>query len=160
MTTAFLIPQKWFIFANAVQTAHFACKVTKNIFFDMLQTGLTYKSAMVVEPATTAEYIGSGDMAVLATPALAALMENAAMMAVAAELPEGSTTVGTRLELSHTKASAVGAAVCAEAVLTGIDGRRLTFSVEARDANGTIGTCTHERVVVDRQRFLEKVAGK
>ena len=123
----------------------------------MINEGLTYSSRMRVEPATTAEYIGSGDMAVLATPALAALMENVAMMAVAAELPEGSTTVGTRLELNHTKASAVGAEVTAEAVLTAVDGRRLTFRIEAREGDTLVGDCIHERVIVDRERFLAKL---
>ena len=124
----------------------------------MIEAGLTYDSRMIVGPATTAEYIGSGDMPVLATPALAALMENAAMLAVAAELPEGSTTVGTRLELNHLKASAVGAEVTAEALLTAVDGRRLTFRIEAREAGVTVGECIHERVIVDRKRFLEKTA--
>ena len=112
---------------------------------------------MAVGEATTAEYIGSGDMPVLATPALAALMENAAMLAVAPELPEGSTTVGTRLELSHTRASAVGTEVTACAVVTGVDGRRLTFRIEARDADGIVGECIHERVIVDRARFMAKL---
>ena len=115
---------------------------------------------MAVTESSTAEYIGSGDMPVLATPALAALMENAAMLAVAAELPEGSTTVGTRLELSHVKASAVGAEVTAEAVLTAVDGRRLTFRIEAREGDTLVGECIHERFVVDRKRFLEKIAIK
>ena len=113
-----------------------------------------------VTETSTAEYIGSGDMAVLATPALAALMENAALMAVAAALPEGSTTVGTRLELNHMKASPVGAEVTAEAVLTAVDGRRLTFRIEAREGEAVVGECTHERVVVDRERFMSKLAKK
>ena len=126
----------------------------------MIKVGLTYRSMMTVAPQTTAEYIGSGDMAVLATPAMAALMENAAMMAVAAELPEGSTTVGTRLELSHVKASAVGAEVTAEAVLTAFEGRRLTFRIEAREGDTLVGECTHERFIVDRERFMAKAAIK
>ena len=123
----------------------------------MLNEGLTCKTAIRVTESSTAAYIGSGDMPVLATPALAALMENAAMLAVAVELPEGSTTVGTRLELNHVKASAVGAEVAAEAVLTAVDGRRLTFRIEAHDAHGLVGECTHERVIVDRERFMSKV---
>ena len=123
----------------------------------MINEGLTYRNMLHVAETSTAAYIGSGDMAVLATPALAALMENAAMMAVAAELPDGSTTVGTRLELNHSRASAVGVEVTAEAVLTAVDGRRLTFRIEARDAQGLVGDCIHERVIVDRQRFLAKI---
>ena len=124
----------------------------------MIKEGLTYSVRMTVGPTATAEYIGSGDMAVLATPALAALMENAAMLAVAAELPEGSTTVGTRLELNHVKASAVGAEVTATAVLTAVDGRRLTFKIEACEGETVVGECIHERFIVDRERFLEKIA--
>ena len=118
---------------------------------------MKFSSKMVVEPTATAEYIGSGDMAVLATPALAALMENAAMLAVATELPDGSTTVGTRLELSHIKASAVGSEVTAEAILTAVDGRRLTFKIEAREGETVVGECIHERFIVDRERFLAKI---
>ena len=123
----------------------------------MIQPGLTYKSHAVVTPASTAEAMGSGDMPVFATPALAALMENAAMLAVAAALPEGSTTVGTRLELNHVKASAAGAEVVAEALLTEVDGRRLTFRIEARDGDTVVGECIHERFIVDRERFLAKI---
>ena len=123
----------------------------------MINEGLTYRNMLRVSETSTAAYIGSGDIEVLATPALAALMENAAMMAVAAELPEGSTTVGTRLELNHSRASAVGVEVTAEAVLTAVDGRRLTFRIEARDAQGLVGDCIHERVIVDRQRFMAKI---
>ena len=123
----------------------------------MIREGLKFSSKMVVEPTATAEYIGSGDMAVLATPALAALMENAAMLAVATELPDGSTTVGTRLELSHVKASAVGSEVTAEAILTAVDGRQLTFKIEAREGETVVGECIHERFIVDRERFLAKI---
>ena len=124
----------------------------------MIEVGLSYTSTMRVETHSTAEAMGSGDLPVFATPALAALMENAAMRAVAAELPDDATTVGTRLELNHVKVSGVGAEVTAAAVLTAVDGRRLTFRIEAHDGQGLVGECTHERFIVDRKRFLEKIA--
>ena len=123
----------------------------------MLETGLTHTSRVVVSDSNTAIALGSGDMPVFATPAMMALMENAAMLAVAPHLPEGSTTVGGQIESSHLKPSPLGAAVEATATLTGIDGRKLYFSVEARQGDAVIGRGTHLRFVVDRERFLSKL---
>lgn len=123
----------------------------------MLEKGLKHQSVMRVEAGNTAEYIGSGDMAVLATPAMVALMENAAMLAVRDHLPEGSATVGTQISTSHLKASPLGASITASAELIEVDGRRLTFAVKAWDEKGTIGEGTHTRFVVDRERFLSKL---
>ena len=123
----------------------------------MLEVGLKYESRMTVGAENTALVLGSGDMEVLATPAMVALMENAAMMAVADCLPEGSTTVGIEISTSHLKASAVGANVVAEATLQEVDGRRLVFSLKAWDDAGVIGEGKHTRVIVDRERFLSKL---
>ena len=123
----------------------------------MLEKGLKHQSVMVVNEGNTAEFIGSGDMAVLATPAMVALMENAAMLAVKDSLPEGSTTVGVEMQTSHIKASALGANIKASATLVEVDGRRLTFDVKAWDEKGTIGEGRHVRFVVDRERFLSKL---
>lgn len=123
----------------------------------MLEIGLSAESTTVVTDTNTALSLGSGDMNVFATPAMVALMENAAMRAVAAALPEGSTTVGTAMQTSHTKASKMGAKITASARLTEIDGRRLCFEVKAWDEAGTIGEGTHTRFVVDRERFLAKL---
>ena len=112
---------------------------------------------MVVTDNQTAQYMGSGDMPVLATPAMVALMENAAMSLVASDLPEGSTTVGTEISVSHLKASPIGAAIEAEATLTAIDGRKLTFDVEARQGETIIGKGTHVRYIVERERFMKKL---
>ena len=112
---------------------------------------------MTVSAANTALTMGSGDMEVFATPAMVALMENAAMKAVASHLPEGSTTVGAMMETSHIKPSALGETVTAEAVLEEIDGRKLTFKVTAADSKGTIGEGKHIRYIVDRERFLSKI---
>ena len=123
----------------------------------MLEIGLTFESTTTVSASNTAATLGSGDMDVFATPAMVALMENAAMKAVAAALPEGSATVGTQMNTSHIKASALGATITASATLTQVDGRKLTFAVKAWDEQGTIGEGEHTRFVVDRERFLSKL---
>ena len=85
------------------------------------------------------------------------LMENAAMLAVAGALPEGATTVGAEMNVTHIKPSGLGTEVIASAVVTEVDERKITFTVGARDAEGLIGEGTHVRFVVDRARFLAKV---
>lgn len=123
----------------------------------MMQTGLTHTSTAVVGTDNTARTLGSGDMDVFATPAMVALMENAAMNAVAGSLPEGSTTVGAKIDTTHLKPSKVGASVRATATLVEIDGRKLVFDVKAEDDGGLIGEGRHVRYVVDRQRFMAKL---
>ena len=120
----------------------------------MLETGLTHTSSLTVTEALTAKAMGSGDMPVLATPAMMALMENAAMLAVAPELPEGSTTVGGHIESSHLKPTPLGVEVKAEATLTKVDGRKLYFTVKAMQGDTVIGEGTHLRFIVDRERFM------
>ena len=107
-------------------------------------------------PQNTAAALGSGDMPVFATPAMVALMENAAMLAVAGALP-GGHSVGAEMNVTHIKPSGLGTEVIASAVVTEVDERKITFTVGARDAEGLIGEGTHVRFVVDRARFLAKV---
>ncbi|MBQ5395529.1 MAG: thioesterase family protein [Alistipes sp.] len=123
----------------------------------MLEIGLKYESVVEVTSANSAKTMGSGDMDVFATPSMVALMENAAMMAVASALPEGSATVGTQINTSHIKASPIGATITASAELTEVEGRKLTFAVKAWDEKGVIGEGVHTRFVVDRERFLSKL---
>lgn len=123
----------------------------------MLKEGLTYTSKVTVAPANCASAVGSGGLDVFATPSMVALMENAAMNAVAPFLPEGSTTVGVEINTTHIKPSALGAVIEATATLTAIEGRKLLFDVEARDAIGTIGKGTHVRFIVDIERFMAKL---
>lgn len=123
----------------------------------MLEKGLTAVSRTTVTPQNTAAAMGSGDMPVFATPAMVALMENAAMLAVAGALPEGATTVGAEMNVTHIKPSGLGTEVIASAVVTEVDERKITFTVGVRDAEGLIGEGTHVRFVVDRARFLAKV---
>lgn len=122
-----------------------------------LKKGLSSQSLVTVSAGNTAAAMGSGDLDVFATPAMVALMENAAMKAVADALPEGSTTVGAEMNVTHIKPSGLGAEIVATAVLTGVEGRKLTFNVGARDAEGMIGEGIHIRYEVDRRRFMEKV---
>ena len=123
----------------------------------MLETGLTHTSSLTVTEALTAKAMGSGDMPVLATPAMMALMENAAMLAVAPELPEGSTTVGGHIESSHLKPTPLGVEVKAEATLTKVDGRKQYLTVKAMQGDTVIGEGTHLRFIVDRERFMSKL---
>ncbi len=123
----------------------------------MLETGLTHTSVTEVSEKNWALTMGSGDMEVLATPAMVALMENAAMRCVADELPEGSSTVGSMIQTSHLKPSATGATIEAKATLIEVDGRKLTFKVEAHDGETLIGEGTHVRFIVDREKFLSKL---
>lgn len=122
-----------------------------------MEKGLTYTSTVAVTQANTALALGSGDMAVFATPALVALMENAAMKAVQAQLPEGSTTVGAFIETTHVKPSALGEEVSATAVLEKEEGRKLTFRITASDTKGIVGEATHIRYIVDHERFMGKL---
>lgn len=123
----------------------------------MLAKGLTHTSQTVVNENNTAIALGSGDMKVLATPAMIALMENAAMLCVAPHLPERSTTVGSMISSSHIKPSAIGANVEATAELVEIENRKLTFKVTATENGVLIGEGTHIRYIVDRERFLSKL---
>lgn len=122
-----------------------------------MEKGLTHTSTVTVDEHNVAAAMGSGDLDVFATPAMVALMENAAMSAVAASLPEGSTTVGTLINVAHARATALGDTVSATAVLQETDGRRLLFHVTASDSRGVIGEGVHERFIVDAARFMDKV---
>jgi fluoroacetyl-CoA thioesterase len=123
-----------------------------------MEPGLRAEITEVVGAADTAAALGSGDVPVLGTPRLLALAEAATVKAAAAALAPGQTSVGTSVRLEHTAASPVGMRVTVTAELTAVDGRRLTFRVEAVDADGTVaGLGTVERVVVDRDKFLARL---
>ncbi len=123
----------------------------------MLTEQLTHTSAATVTDRLTARHMGSGDLDVLATPAMLALMENAAMLAVSDELPEGCTTVGGQISATHLRPSKVGATVEATATLTHIDGKKLTFTLAARDGGILIGEGTHLRFIVEREKFMSRL---
>lgn len=123
----------------------------------MIEAGLRHTSELTVTEAVTAIQVGSGDMPVLATPMMMALMENAAMLAVRAQLPEGCTTVGGHIESSHLRPSRIGDVVTAVAEVTKVDGKKIFFKVAAYCGENLLGEGTHLRFIVDRKRFLEKL---
>ena len=112
---------------------------------------------MTVTDTVTAIKMGSGDMPVLATPAMMALMENAAMLAVDDELPEGCTTVGGHIQSSHLKPSKIGDVVRAVAEVTKVDGKKIEFKVAAYSGNTLLGEGTHLRFIVDREKFMSRL---
>ena len=114
-------------------------------------------SELTVTDAVTAVEVGSGDMRVLATPMMMALMENAAMLAVKDELPEGCTTVGGHIEASHLRPSKIGDVVRAEAEVTKVDGKKIEFKVAAFSGDTLLGEGTHLRFIVDRDKFLSRL---
>jgi fluoroacetyl-CoA thioesterase len=124
-----------------------------------LAAGLAGRVTLTVGDADTAAALGSGDVPVLATPRVVALLEAATVAATVATLEPGNTTVGTRVELDHLAATAVGRQVVAEARLIAVDGRRLTFEVTLHDGDTVAAQGRVERVVVDRDRFLGRLAG-
>jgi fluoroacetyl-CoA thioesterase len=126
----------------------------------VLQPGLEETLQETVTSEMTAAELGSGDVPVLGTPALLALVERVAMAAVAGSLEPGSTTVGARVELDHLAPTAVGALVSATARLDAVDGRRLTFTFEVSDPAGVVATGVHTRVLVAREAFEESARSR
>lgn len=122
-----------------------------------MKVGDNYISETTVTNDMIAIEMGSGDMMVYATPAMVALMENAAMLCVAHDLEEGLTTVGIEMQTTHLKASALGAQIRAEAELIEIDGRRLEFKVSAYEGETLIGEGKHVRFIVNKEKFLSKL---
>ncbi len=120
--------------------------------------GLKLQRLLDVREEHTAPALGSGDVPVLGTSALLALAEGACVDAIAPELAEGETSVGTWAEIEHLKAAPVGATVCANATLIGHHGRRLEFRVTVEQDGEPIARISHRRILVDRSRFLEKLA--
>lgn len=123
----------------------------------MIEIGQKHVSELVVTDAVTAIAMGSGDMPVLATPAMMALMENAAMLAVRDSLPEGCTTVGGHIESSHLKPTKVGEKVEAVAEVVKVDGKKIFFKVAAYCGDALLGEGTHLRFVVDREKFMSRL---
>ena len=123
----------------------------------MVEVGLKHTSELTVSEAVTAIQVGSGDMPVLATPMMMALMENAAMLAVKDELPEGCTTVGGHIESSHLKPSKIGDVVKATVEVTKVDGKKIEFNVSAYSNETLLGEGTHLRFIVDREKFMSRL---
>ena len=125
-----------------------------------IKVGLKNTVKEQVWPKNTAKVMGSGCMEVYATPAMTCLMEKAATEALEPLLAEGWTTVGISLDVQHKAATPIGLSVRAEAELTAVDGRKITFSVKAFDDKEEIGSGTHERFAVMKEKFMAKALGK
>lgn len=125
-----------------------------------LKTGLSAKFEGIVEYKDTAKFIGSGLPEVFSTPSMITLMENAAYMTVKKSLPNEFSTVGTSVDAQHIAATPVGLKVWAEAVLTEIDGRRLTFKITAHNEKEIIGQAMHDRFIVEVDKFTQKANTK
>ena len=127
---------------------------------EKLKAGLKGASELVVAEQHTAPRVGSGRVHVLATPVMINLFEAAALAAIEHLLPPGSQSLGTRLDIQHVAATPVGMKVQAFAVVREVNGRTVRFHVEARDERELIGDGTHERVVVNVEKFDERVQRK
>lgn len=122
--------------------------------------GLKGRSETVVTEHNTADAVGSGLVPVFATPYMIALMENAASTSLLPYLAADEGTVGTHLDVAHTSAIPIGMKVWADAVVTAVDGKKITFEVSAFDEAGEIGRGTHERFIIRPEKFLAKAQGK
>jgi len=123
-----------------------------------VEAGLSARIEREVTGLDTASALGSGDIDVLSSPRLLAWAEAACLAALGDSLDEGETTVGTRIDVDHVRPTPVGGLVTITAKLERVEGRRLTFVIEATDRRGTIGGGRVVRVLVDRDRFLEQEA--
>lgn len=122
-----------------------------------LQIGIIGENQLIVAEKDTAKSFGSGLLEVFATPAMINMMENTAHKSVADFLPEGTSTVGTHVDVAHIKATPMGMIVRCCSKLVAIDGRKLTFQVEAYDESEKIGEGTHTRFIIDIQKFMSKL---
>lgn len=125
-----------------------------------ITVGMKGQTSTLVEREDTALEVGSGSLLVYATPCMVALMEGAACEAIEESMSDTQTTVGTELSIQHLSATPVGLEVRAEAEVTAVEGKVITFSVKAFDEAGEIGTGIHKRVIVNTQKFLDKAYGK
>lgn len=125
-----------------------------------IEIGMKGRAETVVTPDNTAQAAGSGLVPVFATPWMIALMENAAVRAVQGALASDEGTVGTRLDVTHDAATPIGMKVWAEAEVTAVEGRKLTFAVSAYDEAGKIGRGSHERFVIKTDKFLARAQAK
>ena len=127
---------------------------------ERITPGMTGTSRMIVGTNDTAPRVGSGKIAVLATPVMINLIEEAALAAIEGALPDGQQSLGTHLDVSHVAATPVGMSVTATATVTSVEGRTVAFDVEAVDAVEVIGRGIHTRVVVTADKFSTRVDAK
>jgi len=125
-----------------------------------LKVGIKNNKALTVTEDMTAASAGSGGQMVFSTPHLVAVMESTAWASVEPFMEEGKTTVGTHLDIAHLSASPVGAHITCESELVEVDGRRLVFKVSACDDAGLIGAGTHERFIINIEKFMARTEAK
>ena len=141
--------------------SHISYNINRKVVITMeITVGMKGEVATLAEREDTAKEVGSGDLLVYATPCMVALMEGAACEAIAEAIGDSQTTVGTALNIEHISATPVGLEVRAEAEVTAVEGKVITFRVTAYDEVGEIGRGTHTRVLVNSQKFLEKAYAK
>lgn len=126
----------------------------------MIQVGQSATATVTVSESNIAKTMKSGALEVFATPAMCALMEEAAQAAVQSELNDGEGTVGISLSISHDAPSPIGATITATATVTAVEGRKISFTIEASDDIGIIGKGTHERFVINNEKFMTKVSAR
>lgn len=125
-----------------------------------MKVGIKNQIKKTVVEELTAKVMGSGRLDVFATPAMVAMMEEAAHTSVEAELEEGQGTVGTSMTVSHLAATPVGMEVTCVSELVEVDGRKLIFEIKAMDEAGLIGEARHERFIIENEKFLAKTNAK
>ncbi len=125
-----------------------------------VKAGLTGELSITVSEAQSARHLGSGGIRVFATPAMIALMEGAAVAAIDHLLPEGQASVGVMVNVRHLAATPLGHQVRARAEVTGVEGRQVSFKVEAWDEKELIGEGTHTRFVIDLARYMQRLESK
>lgn len=126
----------------------------------MISAGQTAIATVVVTKSNIAKTMKSGALDVFATPAMCALMEEAAQAAVQPYLESGEGTVGISLSITHEAPSPLGATITAKATVSAVEGRKITFDIEASDGIGVIGRGTHERFIINNDKFMTKVASR
>lgn len=126
----------------------------------MIQVGQSATATVTVTESNIAKTMKSGSLEVFATPAMCALMEEAAQAAVQSELNDGEGTVGISLSISHDAPSPIGATITATATVTAVEGRKISFVIEASDGIGIIGKGIHERFIINNEKFMTKVGAR
>lgn len=126
--------------------------------YTMVEVGQSSTATVVVNESNIAKTMKSGSLDVFATPAMCALMEEAAQAAVQPHLENGEGTVGISLSISHDAPSPIGATITAKATVVAVEGRKISFHIEAHDGIGVIGQGTHDRFVINNEKFMAKVA--
>jgi fluoroacetyl-CoA thioesterase len=125
-----------------------------------IEVGASTRWQRRVEEDMTADRWGNAGVFVLATPTLVGLFEATAVRAIKDHLEAGQSSVGTHVDIRHLKATPVGDTVTLSAEVTEVDGRRIRFHVKAEDSEGVAGEGTHERVLVDLERFMQRVRSR